>query len=299
MPYLKQKTPTSRILDIVKRLYTFEKLQSTSLAIDYDVSSRTIHRDMLKISETILLHNHLGTWSLDTSGFVASENTFHKALLLSFAQNVEIEVECLEKSNASNENIAFAIEYKHLPKILGEKVIQAIQNEKQCSFSYVKDDETSNRCIDPIKIYTENGRWYVIARDYKDDKVKSFNLSKIKNFKQESQNTTLTQSMQEKADSMKSIWSSTGEDAILVKLYIQPEVVPYIKDIRLHKTQVIYDVHHDGGLEVHCTITHKLELLPQIKYWLPRIYVLEPKWLYDELMSDLEIYRDESLKFDI
>ena len=72
--------------------------------------------------------------------------------------------------------------------------------------------------------------------------------------------------MRDEADEMKSIWSSTGEKEVLVKLYVQADIAAYIKDIKLHKSQTIEDKHHDGGLEVHCTITHKLELLPQVKY---------------------------------
>lgn len=48
MPYLKQKPPIERILHITKRLYALEKLQSTLLADEYEVSHRTIHRDMQK-----------------------------------------------------------------------------------------------------------------------------------------------------------------------------------------------------------------------------------------------------------
>lgn len=177
-------------------------------------------------------------------------------------------------------------------------MLKPYKTKNSVAFLTIKDKEISKRRIDPVKIYTESGRWYVIARDYKDNKIKSFNLRKIQKFKQEIENTTLTLEMREIADGMKSIWSSTGE-GMLVKLYVQPEISQYIKDIKLHKSQFIYDTHHDGGLEVHCTITHKLELLPQLKYWLPRIYVLEPKWLQDELMSDLEIYKDESVRFDI
>jgi len=47
MPYLKQKLLTQRILHIIKRLYASEKLQSITLSSEYDVSSRTIHRDMI------------------------------------------------------------------------------------------------------------------------------------------------------------------------------------------------------------------------------------------------------------
>ena len=46
MHYIKQKSLTQRILQIVKRLYSAEKLQSKELALEYDVSPRTIHRDI-------------------------------------------------------------------------------------------------------------------------------------------------------------------------------------------------------------------------------------------------------------
>lgn len=298
MPYLKQKTPTKRILSLVKRLYALEKIQSSTFSLEYEVSTRTIHRDMLKISETIPLINDFGTWRLDVKALGKKDTSLHNALLSSFAQNMEIEIACIEKSNATKENIAFAIEYKYLPKKLGEQIIKCIEEEEKCLFTYEKDNETSQREVDPIKIYTENGLWYVIARDCKDDKVKYFNLSKIKYFKQlKGQGCMLTQKMIDDADNMKSIWSSMGEKATLVRLYVKPEIAHYIRDIRLHKSQTIADEHHDGGLEVHCTITHKLELLPHIKYWLPRVHVLEPKWLWEELMSDLEIYSDEDDKF--
>ncbi len=298
MAYVKQKIPTNRILQIVKRLYAMESLQSKELSKEYDVSSRTIHRDMLKISEVISLKNDLGIWQLDTEQLSKHNNHFHQALLSSFAHNLEIEVECLEKSNISKENIAFAIEYKHLPKKLGEQIIKCIEVEEKCLFTYVKDKETSQREVDPIKIYTENGLWYIIAKDYKDDKVKYFNLNKIKHFKHlKGQGCMLTQKMIDNADNMKSIWSSMGEKATLVRLYVKPEIAHYIRDIKLHKSQIIVDEHHDGGLEVHCTITNKLELLPQIKYWLPRIHILEPIWFHDELMVDLEIYGNEDNRF--
>ena len=300
MIHKKQKTPTKRILSIVKRLYAFETLQSSILSKEYEVSTRTIHRDMMKIAETIPLINDLGVWHVDEQYSSPAHNNFHQTLLSAFAHNLDIDMECLEQSNISKENVAYAVEYKYLPKKLGEQVLTCVQSEEQCSFTYIKEDSTSQRQVDPIKIYTENARWYMIARDYKDDKVKYFNLAKIKSFKHlKTQKTTLTQEMLDEANDMKSIWSSKSEKEILVRLYVKPDAASYVKDIKLHKSQVIYDEHYDGGLEVHCTITHKLELLPQIKYWIPRIYVIEPRWLHDELMRDLENYRDECDKFDI
>lgn len=294
MHYVKQKSLTQRILQIVKRLYSAEKLQSKELALEYDVSPRTIHRDMKKIEEVIALTNDLGVWQLNTKQRHDGNNYFHQTLLGSFAHNLEIDTDCLEKFNINEKNVAYAIDYKYLPKKLGEQIIYCIQSEVRCSFTYAKESSLTHRKIDPVKIYTENGRWYVIARDYKDDRVKYFNLAKIKNFKiLLGQSSTLTESMIEEANKMKSIWSSSGENEILVKLFVKPEIASYIKDIKLHKSQIIFDEHYNGGLEVHCTITNKLELLPQVKYWLPRVHILEPLWLRDELMQDLNLYKIE------
>lgn len=291
--YQKQKTPIPRILDIVRRFYADERLSTRTVSAEYGVSSRTIHRDMLKIARTIPLQNSQGVWRLDRSSLSKEGGDFSHILLSSFARNLEIEVACLERANLSSEKISFAVEYKKLPKKLGEALAASILNEEQCSFDYVKAEGSSKRVVDPIKIYTENGRWYLIARDYKDDGIKYFNLEKIRHFKRVKEKQTLTPEMRAQADSLKSIWSSTGKEVSRVVLYIKPEIADYIRDIKLHKSQTIEDEHYDGGLEVHCEITHKLEILPQIKYWLPRVHIIEPKWLWEELVRDLEVYRDE------
>jgi len=109
MTYQKQKTPIHRILDIVRRLYAGERFDAKVLSIEYGVSSRTIYRDMHKIAQDIPLQNHNGIWSLDRSKLSKTDNTLNHMLLSSFAQNLELEVECLERSNLSSEKIAFAV----------------------------------------------------------------------------------------------------------------------------------------------------------------------------------------------
>ncbi len=296
MAHKKHKSPIPRILDIVSRLYAGERVRAVDLAEQYGKDRRTVHRDLLLIDQTIPLKNSNGVWELDHSAQSGIHGHFQQLLLNAFARNIEIEADCLERSNLSRELISFAIDYKRLPKKLGEKLAQCIAEDTQCSFDYVKPEGTATRSVDPIKMYTENGRGYIIARDYKDDKVKYFNLEKIKNLTTLEDKQSLTPQMLAEADAMKSIWSSSGSESFTVKLYIQPQIVPYIRDIPLHKSQVIHDEHYDGGLEVHCTVTHKLELLPQIKYWLPGVHILEPEWLWEELMRDIKIYRVEDKK---
>ena len=299
MPYQKQEQQIFRLLRIIKRLYALEELQGSLVAKEYDVSARTLLRDMKKIATVIPLRNKYGKWSLDTHALDTTFNPLNHTLLSSFAHNLQIEATCLEKSNLSKDMVSFAIEYNRLPKELGQKIVEALEREFRCTFTYTKTKPATQREIDPIKLYTENGRWYLVSRDYKDDVIKKFNLSLMKDFKQTNIPTTLTEKMQKEADNIKSVWSESGKECILVKLYIKPEVAHYFEDIRLHKTQKVYDRHYDGGLEMHYSITHKLEILPAIKSWMPHIFVLEPEWLREELMKDLENYRDELGSMDI
>lgn len=284
---------------MIGRLYALEALKASKIALEYKVSSRTITRDMKFISTVIPLHNRRGVWSLDIEMLRSVESPLNYTLLKSFAHNAHMDIACFDLHGIQESKVNFAIEYNHLPKQLGEKIISALQEECRCTFVYIKPHERSQRTVDPVKLYTENGRWYLVARDYKDDKVKTFLLSRIERFKLTGEDMTLTQAMLDEAEKIKSVWASGLAQEVLVKLYVKPEALTYIADVKLHHTQKIVEHHYDGGAEVHCTITHKLEILPAIKSWIPHIHILEPKWLWEELMRDLEYYSDEDNRMDI
>ncbi len=168
-----------------------------------------------------------------------------------------------------------------------------------CAFGYKKSSDSSQRTVDPIKIFTENSRWYLIARDHKDSKLKHFNLQNIRQLTNADTPIDIAPETRKKADSMVSTWSSPDNAPIVVVLYIESSIASYIKDIKLHKSQTTEEEHHDGSLIVSCTITHKMEVLPQIKLWIPYAYVIEPAWLREEIVRDTKSYVDNNGDFDI
>jgi len=299
MHYTKHQKQLERILHLLKRLYGMEQLRASVIATEYGKSAKTITRDMQKIANVIPLQNRRGVWSLNVDMLMESESPLNVELLKSFAKNAEIGSPFFDVSNIDDAKVKFAITYKALPKSLGERIITALKQQCVVSFAYVKPTQRSMRRVDPIRLYTQNSRWYLIARDYKDDKIKTFLLSRIESFAVCDEAVTLTQAMLKEADALQNVWRSGSSEAIVAKLYVKPEAAAYIADIPLHPTQEIVDRHYDGGLEVHCTITHKLEILPAIKSWIPNVYILEPKWLWEDLIRDLEYYRDEDYRVDI
>ncbi len=298
MPYSPREQSVLRQFALIRRLYRMESLRASEISPVYNASTKTITRDFQKITKVIPLINRRGVWSLDHSSLEGSGRSLSSTVLYAFAQNAGLDLICFDRESLSQERVDFAIAYGSLPKTLGTQILEALEQERQCRFRYQKSDGSSQRHCDPIKLYTENGRWYLIAKDYRDDRIKTFLLSRISTFHTLQDAVTLTPAMLEEAEAIYSVWKS-GRDASPVRLYIQPEAARYIRETPLHKTQKILDEHHDGCIETGYLITHKLEILPQIKSWIPHISILEPRWLRDELHSDMKKYQETEIHMDI
>lgn len=293
--HYKHKIPIDRILSIVKRLYNFETINTKDASTLYEVSARTIARDFKSIGKTIPLKNHNGNYSLDTSGQHPLGDELNYHLVSSFAHDMKIKASCIDKANFSKDIVSFAIKYEKLPKELGLKILGAIKRNKKLTFDYKKSkDDITSRSVSPVKIFIDstNGIWYLVALDDKDNKVKKFILPKIKNFKESDIGFMLSNDAQQEADEIKTVWHSSDHETHMIKLYIEKEVASYFDDIKLHHTQMIEGRDMDGGIEISCVITHKMEILPGIKSWLPHIYVLEPSWLREEIRNDIERYKE-------
>ena len=46
-------------------------------------------------------------------------------------------------------------------------------------------------------------------------------------------------------------------------------------------------------MEFVVKVTHEMEILPIIKYWIPHLQVIEPSWIRDIVKSDLQKYLEE------
>jgi len=284
-----------RTLEMLKLFYGGERYTLALFAHYFGVSERTIRRD-LKLLETIVpLHRDKEGWQLDFSRLHHDRtDRLSCELLHSFASNADLEVPFFDITAPSQKRVTFAIDYHDLPKELGNAIVEAFEKNVQCQMTYTKADKSrSVRRVDPIRLFSDKGIWYLIARDYKDDGVKYFRLDRIKAFTLLESPMTLTDAMIAEANAKRHIWH-TGEASQTIHLYIKPDVAHYFHSQKLlHPTQTIINHHEDGGLEIECTITHTLEILPAIKSWMPHIFILSPSWLRDELQRDLQHYTHE------
>ncbi len=70
---------------------------------------------------------------------------------------------------------------------------------------------------------------------------------------------------------------------------IAKEVVKYFYRHPISKTQQIEPL-SDGSAELVLSVTHKMEIIPLIKNWMPHVRVLEPEWIDEMVKEDVNRY---------
>ncbi len=92
-----------------------------------------------------------------------------------------------------------------------------------------------------------------------------------------------------------SIWFQRDIEPFEVKLFADKSATKYFKHRPL-PTQIIESLNSDNTMEFSVTITHEMEILPIIKYWIPHLLVIEPTWIREIIQEDLEIYSEKILQ---
>ena len=170
----------SRYTLIIKRLQqspaTLEEIKSFLLRNgDHQISKRTFQRDVEDIASEfgyeITYNNSLRVYEIDDEGddvknkMLEAFDTFH-ALNITNKLSTQIYFESRKPKGT-----------EHLHGLL-----HAIQNKLCLRFVYQKfqDNEISNRTIEPYALKEFRARWYVLAIDKKDNKLKTFGLDRIR-----------------------------------------------------------------------------------------------------------------------
>ncbi len=296
----KHPQPTERIIRIVRDLYAFERLRPVELAERYGVSDKTARRDLQKISQILPVISKRGVYWLDTDQ-LSSAQRLPSAMLYSFASNAGLSIACLKESASSIPVISFAIAYDGISKKIAEEIIKSIEQGSKCVFDYTNNKRVrARRRVSPIKLHTEKGKWYLLAKDDNSKQVRSFDFLKIEGFRVLSGTPSeLTQTDIDEANSRSSIWASSDTEPFEVQLEVSSYARRYLEEVPIHHTQSLLSPHSDGSATYLYTITHPMELLPEIKNWIPHIHILSPETMRNELQQDIMIFLENIHKMDI
>ena len=146
------------------------------------------------------------------------------------------------------------------------------------------------KTLEPYRIVSYDGIWYLVAKDEDDQKIKTFMLSRIKEIDTIEDNYAVSHDrIKELIKNTHSAWFVDGDSFdIVIKVY--PNIAHYFKAKNFLQSQVIEEELKDGSLIVSFEVSHYEDADNIIKSWLPDIEVLEPLEYREKIKQELQEY---------
>lgn len=246
----------------------------------YVVSKRTFERDLQEISSLF--------------GY---EISYNRSLKKYRIENTEIDnasqriIEAFDLLNALNHSNSVSQHiYFEQRKPQGTEhmkiLLSAISKKKLVDFKYQKfwDDEISERVVEPYALREFKNRWYLVAKDQKDNTIKTFGLDRMTNPAQKSKKFTFPDLsvLKNKFNHCFGVITPDEGEPETIELSFTPFQAKYIKTMPLHHSQEIIEDN-----ETHCLIKLKLfntiDLRMEILSYGKEVKVIKPKTLANQI----------------
>ena len=290
-------TKLFRRTQVIAKLYNGAKLTHKELAEEFNVSTKTIQRDFTALVTLYPIYKDGHCWRLEDDYEFEEQLSVQDDLTLKLLLQASKSFDKSFQNSSSkllsriSENISSPIytkiELENISNKLNEVSIteEAINQSKQISFSYLKDDDYFEMTIDPYKIVNFDSFWYLVGK--RKGNLRRYYLQNI--FDVEIEDTTFRKSkkIEELINNAINIWFDE-DNSFEVKLLIDKSITKYFQRKPISNTQRYVGLDEDGNMIVTLQATHENEIFPIIKYWLPNIKILEPTEMNEKVKKDIQ-----------
>jgi predicted DNA-binding transcriptional regulator YafY len=269
-----------------KKRVTFDEIadylarQSEIHSYDFNISKRTFQRDILDIASIygiVIKFNFSDmVYSIDEEFEPEFNDRFFEAF----------DVYSALKVNEQNEQFIF-IEKRHAKgteNLYG--LLHAIKNRLEISFSYQKyyTDHPVQRTVKPLALKEFKYRWYLLARDTYDNRVKIYALDRMADLEISKINfpEDTDFDMEKIQKHCFGIIIPSDEEPQNVVLSFDPFQGKYIKSLPLHETQKIL-IDNDKELRISLNIYPMHDFKMELLSYGESVKVIEPKSFAEEM----------------
>ncbi len=296
----------TRLTIILSRLNDGEALSIAKLASEFNVSERTLQRDFNERLISFPIYQDKKKWKMQDGFRLEKTTSIEDAVVLDIMEGI------IDGSSG-----AFALKAKKLlSKIKNEKfnpiytklniedisnklkeiqqLESAIKNKQLITCQYNFETDKKTLALKPLKIANYEGYWYLLALDKRNNKLKKYYLKNISTIMIKEETFTTDNTLDKTLDNAISIWFDESKEPFKVTLLADTKIAKYFQRKPLSKTQKITEFFEDGSIEFSIMISHQMEIMPLVKYWIPLLKVLEPLDIAKEIEEDLKIYLAKS-----
>jgi predicted DNA-binding transcriptional regulator YafY len=265
----------------IERQYDYMRENDESLNLGF--SKRTLQRDIKEIRQTFGIDIQFS--NKDKGYYISQSETDN--------QNFERMIEAFDMFNSLN--MAQDLQpFIHLEKRRPQGtenlygLLHAIKNRLRINFSYQKfwEDEVTQRITEPYALKEFKSRWYILAKDLKDGRVKTFALDRLTNLEITKQKFQFPRDydVEESYRYCFGIISPDDEKPAEIILSFDPIQGKYIKTLPLHQTQaVLIDDEDELRIKLKLCITH--DFLMELLSFGENVKVIQPKSLMNQVKA--------------
>lgn len=290
---ISSKSPTAtklalRLSKILALLHHGDDIDKHALAKQYDVSVRTIERDLADRLHGIAEQTNDGHWQLAHP----HRSTIPTAQLNEYTRLVGAAhlfpdtslpylITQLENQKSSQTMHVQPIPHEDI-RIQGPvfALLQgAIECHHECRFSY----KGKPRRTQPYRLIHKNGVWYLAAEEA--GRLKNFSVALIEGLQvDEYSSFNPKRAYQDHINARDDVWFTDSTTEVLLR--VAPEVARYFtRRALLPRQQQRADA--DGSLLVTTQISHINQLIPMVRYWLPHVRIVQPTAWHQALIDNL------------
>ena len=297
----------TRLTTILSRLNDGESLSVKDLAEDFNVSTRTIQRDFNERLISYPIYQESKKWKMQDGFKLEKLSNVEDTIILDIMEKISegIGGKFATKSKhllskIKNEDFNPIYTKLNIEDISGQildiaTLENAIKDYKIISCQYSFESYHSRLDLKPLKVVNFEGFWYLVALDVRNDDLKKYYLKNISSIEVTNMSFELDNEVENLLDNSISVWFQKDVEPFEVKIFANSVATKYFKRRPL-PTQTIESLHEDGTMEFVVKVTHEMEIIPIIKYWIPHLKVLEPQTIIKTIESDLKEYLEHKDK---
>ena len=292
----------TRLTSILSKLNEGESLSVKELSGEFNVSTKTIQRDFNERLISFPIYQENKKWKMADGFKLEKTTTIEDAIVLDIIDKLTESIgtgfyskakKLLSKIKNDDYNSIYTklnIEdiSDKLKKI--ELLESAIKDKKIINSIYDFEKYKKEVSIKPLKIVNFEGFWYLVGLDARNDILKKYYLKNISSIKLLNETFITTSKIDELLKHSVSVWFQEDNEPFEVKLHISKVISKFFKRKPISPNQIIESLYDDGSMDIVLKITHQMEILPIVKYWLPDIKIIEPIYLKDKLNNILLKY---------
>lgn len=300
MGHSSSDTVIVRLIIILSKLNSGEAISEDEMAKEFGVSNRTIQRDLNRLKDTFYIYKDKRDkkWRMKDEFKIEKVNNSDDKFILNilekitagaggkFATKSKKLLDKLKNSEPNSIYVKINMEDISDKASVVDILENAIRDKKEVVFLYHQDSVT----LQPLKIGLYEGFWYLIGF-INGNIISRYYINDLENVRITNNSFEIDIDIEEKLQNSISVWFDPTVKPYEVRFLANHLISKYFKRKPLPTQKNEID-NPDGSMEFTIEITHDMEALQIIKYWIPHLRVISPKRIEDELRGNLIDYLD-------